>query len=71
MRSELGELMRLARITRPDAIYDASAAAQNFANFKPGNSDGENSFEGNEEEMSILMFLSRVISIIFLALEIL
>ena len=31
----LGKLMRLVRITRPDAIYDVSAAAQNFANFRP------------------------------------
>ena len=28
LRSELGELMRIARIARPCAIYDASAAAQ-------------------------------------------
>ena len=48
MRSELGKLMWLARIARPDAIYDASAAAQNFANFKPGNNDEETSFGGNE-----------------------
>ena len=50
MRSELGKLMWLARIARPDAIYDVSAAAQNFANFKPGNCDGEISNEENEEE---------------------
>ena len=48
MRSELGKLMRLARIARPGAIYDASAAARNFANFKPGNCDGDVSFEENE-----------------------
>ena len=30
LRSGLGKLMRLARITRPDAMYDASAAAQTF-----------------------------------------
>ena len=41
MRSELGKLMWLARIARPDAIYDASAAARNFANFKPEIDDGE------------------------------
>merc|ERR1712105_226316 len=50
MRSELGKLMRLARIARPDAIYDASAAARNFANFKPENCDGEFLFEENEKE---------------------
>ena len=50
MRSELGELMWLARIARPGAIYDASAAARNFANFKPEIDDGENSFGGNEKE---------------------
>ena len=50
MRSELGKLMWLARIARPDAIYDASAAAQNFANFKPEIDDEENFFEGNEKE---------------------
>ena len=30
LRSELGKLMRIARIARPGAIYDASAAAQTF-----------------------------------------
>ena len=45
MRSELGKLMWLARIARPGAIYDASAAAQNFANNKPGNCDGKFSLE--------------------------
>ena len=50
MRSELGKLMWLARIARPGAIYDASAAAQNFANFKPEIDDEENSFEENEKE---------------------
>ena len=34
LRSELEKLMRIARIARPGAIYDASAAAQTF-------SDGE------------------------------
>ena len=34
-RSELGKLMWLTRIARPDAIYDASAASRNFANCKP------------------------------------
>ena len=29
-RSELGELIRIARIARPGAIYDASAGAQTF-----------------------------------------
>ena len=32
LRSELGKLMRIARIARPGAIYDASAAAQTFPN---------------------------------------
>ena len=41
MRSELGKLMWLARIARPDAIYDASAAAQNFANWQPDVSKDE------------------------------
>ena len=50
MRSELGKLMWLARIARPDAIYDASAAARNFANFKPGNCNEVISFEENKEE---------------------
>ena len=49
MRSELGKLMWLARIARPGAIYDAPAAARNFANSKPGNCDGEISNEENEE----------------------
>ena len=31
MRSELGKLMWIARIARPGAIYDASAAAQTFS----------------------------------------
>ena len=31
LRSELGKLMRDARIARPGAIYDASAAAQTFS----------------------------------------
>ena len=30
LRSDMGKLMRIARIARPDAIYDASAAAQTF-----------------------------------------
>ena len=47
-RSELGKLIWLARIAGPDAIYDASAAAQNFANFKPGNCEEEVSVEENE-----------------------
>ena len=50
MRSELGELMWLARISRPDAIYGASAAARNFANFKPGVSNGEIPEDEIEEE---------------------
>ena len=50
MRSGLGKLMWLARIARPGAIYDAPAAARNFANFKPENGDGGISFEGNEKE---------------------
>ena len=31
LRSELGKLMRIARIARPGAIYDVSAAAQTFS----------------------------------------
>ena len=31
LRSELGKLMRIARIARTDAIYDASVAAQTFS----------------------------------------
>ena len=31
LRSELEKLMRIARIARPGAIYDASAAAQTFS----------------------------------------
>ena len=50
MRSELGKLMWLARIARPDAIYDASAAAQNFANWKPDVSKGEISEDEIQEE---------------------
>ena len=30
-RSEIGKLMRIARIARPGAIYDASAAAHTFS----------------------------------------
>ena len=30
LRSKLGELMRIARISRPGAIYDASGAARTF-----------------------------------------
>merc|ERR1712114_101576 len=48
MRSELGKLMWLSRIARPGAIYDAPAAAQNFANFKPGNGEGGNSRGANK-----------------------
>ena len=33
-RSELGGLLRIARISRPGAIYDASAAAQIFPAWK-------------------------------------
>ena len=50
MRSELGKLMWLARIARPDAIYDASAASQNFANWKPDVSKGEISEDEIQEE---------------------
>ena len=50
MRSELGKLMWLSRIDRPDAIYDASAAAQNFANFKPDVTNGEISWDEMQEE---------------------
>ena len=71
MWSELGKLMWLARIARPDAIYDAPAAAQNFPNFKPENCDGETSFKENEEEMMMLIILNRVISNTFLDSEIL
>ena len=53
VRSELGKLMWLARNARPDAIYDASAAARNFANFKPDVSNGEISEEETEEEKHI------------------
>ena len=31
LRSELGKLMRIARIARPGAIYDAPAAAPTFS----------------------------------------
>ena len=48
MRSEIGKLMRLARIAMPDAIYDAPAAAQNFANFKPEITMGKLLFVENE-----------------------
>ena len=56
VRSELGELMWLSRIARPGAIYDASAAAQNFANFKQENcneeiTDGENEEENANEDV--------------------
>ena len=53
--------MWLARIARPDAIYDASAAARNFANFKPVNRD-EIFSGGNEKGMLILIILNRAIS---------
>ena len=33
VRSELGKLMRISRIARSGALYDASAAAQNFEDF--------------------------------------
>ena len=46
-RSELGRLMRLARIARPGAIYDASAAARNFAHVKPGKYNDADISEGN------------------------
>ena len=49
MRSELGKLMWLARIARPDAIYDASATAQNFAKWKPDVSKGEISEDAIQE----------------------
>ena len=50
MRSELWELTWPARIARPDAIYDAPAATENFANFKPGNCDGDVSFGEDEKK---------------------
>ena len=48
MRSELGKLMWLARIARPGAIYDASAAARSFANSKPENCDEATAFDKNK-----------------------
>ena len=54
MRSELGKLMRLSRIAWPGAVYDASAAAQNFANCKPDVSkEGISDNEIREEEEPI------------------
>ena len=69
MRSELGKLMWVARIARPGAIYDASAAAQNFANFKPENCDAELLLLGMIKEMPMLIILNRVISNTFLHLN--
>ena len=45
--------MWLARIARPDAIYDASEAAQNFANCKPDVSKEEISENEIQEEEPI------------------
>ena len=69
MRSELGKLMWLARIARPDAIYNASAAAQNFANFEPENCDVETSFAENEKGILMLIIINRVIPNAFLGLK--
>ena len=62
MRSELGKLMWLARIARPGAIYDASAFWQNFANFKPGNNDGELLLGEMKRKMLTLAILNLAIS---------
>ena len=71
MRSELVKLMRLARIDRPDAIYDASAAAQNFANFKPGGCNEERLLMRRMKRKVIKRrFLSRLISNICQGLKI-
>ena len=58
-RSELGKLMRIARIARPEAIYDASAAAQTFSAGElieglercGGFRNGEKEVSGNERGM--------------------
>ena len=54
--------MCLARIESSGAIYNASAAARNFAKFKLGNCDVEVCFEGNEGKMHILVILNQAIS---------
>ena len=54
--------MRLPRIARPGAIYDASTAAQNFANFKPGNGNEEiTNEEKGKKKVLRRISLSRVI----------
>ena len=71
MRSELGKLMWLARIARPDAIYDASAAARNFLILNREIAMGELLLGWGEMErkMTMLIILSRVISNTFLDLN--
>ena len=63
--------MRIARIARPGAIYDASAAAQSFANFKPEMAMERLLLRKMKRGMLTLMFLSRVVSSVFLGLQIL
>ena len=63
LRSELGKLMRIARIPRPGAIYDSSVAAQTFSVAKNDRYFGkEVDFSGNEEReihrKSVRMVLS-------------
>ena len=51
--SELGTLMWIARIARPGAIYDASAAAQTFSTGELIKFGGcGNLISGNEEKES-------------------
>ena len=71
MRSELGKLMRIARIARPDAIYDASAAARNFASNKPKNYDGEIYVGEMKEKRLMGIFPSRLTSNMFRDIKVL
>ena len=50
LRSEVVKLMRIARIARPDAIYDASAAAQTFSKDEMVEFLGEESVCSDDEE---------------------
>ena len=55
LRSELGKLMWIARIARPGAIYDASAAAQTFSTVEMIEfSEEENLFFGRWEVGSFI-----------------
>ena len=50
LRSGLWKLMWIARLGRPGAIYDSSAVAQTFTEFKIGDSEDETEAISNSQE---------------------